>query len=160
MIARWTKMVALASLVTGSPMLGQTASRQACDAANPALAVGASFVYPGLGHLYIARGERRRGTVLLATATAGSLAVLAAIVVPPITRSDAAFTSTLVAGVSAYEISNLASIIDVVPALVRDRRRCARGDHRMSMVIRPNRPTLASPARLAGGFQLVARIDY
>ncbi len=117
-------------------------------------------MYPGLGHLYIARGERRRGTVLLATATAGSLAVLAALVVPPITHSDAAFSSTLVAGVSAYEISNLASIIDIVPALVRERRRCARGDHRMSMSIRPTIPTLASPVRLASGLQLVARIEY
>jgi hypothetical protein len=136
-LLRTTVAVALLVAREGSTALAQSGSR-VCHLKNPIIAVVPEVWVPGLGHVFIGAGELKRGKVLLGTTIAGGALIVGSQLVAPSGAGDAAARDNILnVGVGVMVASYVFSIVDIIPALVRDRRRCERGDTRVGWNVAP-----------------------
>ena len=101
-----------------------------CPLPNPILAVVPEVFVPGLGHLYIGGGETKRGKVLLSSMAAGMMLIVGSAATGAGSADHTAHDFAIDVGADAMIASWLLSIGDIIPAMVRERRRCERGDER------------------------------
>jgi hypothetical protein len=121
---------ALASVIlSGQSALAQTPVRQ-CPLPNPILAVVPEVFVPGVGHLLIGGGETKRGKVLLSSMLAGTMLVVGSAATGAGSADHTAHDFAIDVGADAMIASWLLSIGDIIPAMIRERRRCERGDER------------------------------
>ena len=132
-----------------------------CESPHTILALGASVLYPGIGHVYIGGGEQRRGHALAITATAGLTAMLASSFVTwARPRSDHLVDAAVWAGTGAYTFAWAFATSDIVPATIRERRRCARGDRRASVRVIPTQGARTADGRSTLGALMIWSVAY
>ena len=168
MTLRGNESLSVACLVIAAALgTPQTASSQAaavplpmCRSSNPIVAVGASLLYPGLGHLYIGGGEQRRGQALAITATAGFAFMIGSVIAYAGTQSDAVLDAGVSIGTGTYVLAWTFATADIVPAANRERRRCAGGDRRIGLRLVPVLGTKAANGRSALIVRAVWSVAY
>ena len=122
--------VVLGCAILSGHMASAQPNARRCPLANPVIAVAPEVFVAGLGHLYIGGGETKRGRVLLGSMLAGAALVVGSAATGAGETDHSAHDRVIDAGGGLMIASYLLSIGDIIPALIREQRRCQRGDAR------------------------------